>query len=339
MANSQFTAQHFQRAFPLLSKDVRVVYPGVDESQYKPIAVAKSVMHLEEQTPDRQQEREAIHSVLSARDRPTFVSVNRFEAKKNVALALEAFALVCERLRHSAPGAAVPRLILAGGYDVRVRDNIETLAALRALADRLHLSHATLTYKPLRFEPPLSPPTHDELLAASVVFLPSFPGPLLHTMLLSPTTRALLYTPTDEHFGIVPVEAMACGVPVVATNTGGPLESVVDVQVDAEGRPQAPDGTGFLLPAEARAWADACTLVLSWDEATFGAVADAAKRRVHERFSLPAMSAALRHEVEALSTRLEVTPQQRVLAALPVVAVLLLVLFLLRVVWLVVRLL
>ncbi|CAN0499507.1 unnamed protein product, partial [Scytosiphon promiscuus] len=30
----------------------------------------------------------------------------------------------------------------------------------------------------------------------------------------------VLYTPSHEHFGIVPVEAMCCGAPVVAVNSG-----------------------------------------------------------------------------------------------------------------------
>ena len=41
--------------------------------------------------------------------------------------------------------------------------------------------------------------------------------------------RALVvvYTPKAEHFGIVPLEAMAAGRPVIAVNHGGPLETVV----------------------------------------------------------------------------------------------------------------
>ena len=38
----------------------------------------------------------------------------------------------------------------------------------------------------------------------------------------------VIYTPEDEHFGIVPLEAMAAGKPVLACNSGGPVESIVD---------------------------------------------------------------------------------------------------------------
>ncbi|CAN6561096.1 unnamed protein product [Malus baccata var. baccata] len=36
----------------------------------------------------------------------------------------------------------------------------------------------------------------------------------------------VLYTPKDEHFGIVPLEAMAAHKPVIACNSGGPVETV-----------------------------------------------------------------------------------------------------------------
>jgi glycosyltransferase involved in cell wall biosynthesis len=40
--------------------------------------------------------------------------------------------------------------------------------------------------------------------------------------------KALLYPVEDEDFGMVPIEAMGYGVPVVAHASGGPLETVVD---------------------------------------------------------------------------------------------------------------
>jgi len=42
--------------------------------------------------------------------------------------------------------------------------------------------------------------------------------------------RALLYPVEDEDFGMVPVEAMGHGVPVIAHASGGPLETVIDGQ-------------------------------------------------------------------------------------------------------------
>lgn len=37
----------------------------------------------------------------------------------------------------------------------------------------------------------------------------------------------ILYTPEDEHFGIVPLEAMQYRKPVIACDSGGPKETVV----------------------------------------------------------------------------------------------------------------
>ena len=61
--------------------------------------------------------------------------------------------------------------------------------------------------------------------------------------MLLKSAKLLVYTPTNEHFGIVPLEAMLAGVPVLATNTGGPLETVVDGK------------TGWLCPpTDYKAW-------------------------------------------------------------------------------------
>jgi hypothetical protein len=42
------------------------------------------------------------------------------------------------------------------------------------------------------------------------------------------TANIVLYTPKFEHFGIVPLEAMYCGAWVLASKSGGPMESVLD---------------------------------------------------------------------------------------------------------------
>lgn len=73
-----------------------------------------------------------------------------------------------------------------------------------------------------------------------VIFLRSISND--QRILLLEHTKVLLYTPENEHFGIVPVEAMHMGAIVIACNSGGPLESVKH------------GDTGFLLSPNKQVW-------------------------------------------------------------------------------------
>ena len=59
-----------------------------------------------------------------------------------------------------------------------------------------------------------------------------------------------LYTPTGEHYGFGPVEAMSCGKPVIASKTGGPSETVLDGE------------TGYVLDEDPKAWAAKILLLM-----------------------------------------------------------------------------
>lgn len=60
--------------------------------------------------------------------------------------------------------------------------------------------------------------------------------------MLLKNTNILLYTPENEHFGIVPVEAMYMGCIVMACDSGGPLETIED------------NNTGYLLSPNIKEW-------------------------------------------------------------------------------------
>ena len=318
VANSRFTATHFHRVFPRIAKRPSVVYPAVDEAMYTAQHVERELatyastctMQVGEVGSYAREHLELVQRVIHANDCPMFFSINRFEAKKNIPLALHTVA----RLRQQAQRETRVRLVCAGGYDARIRDNIETLHSLQSLADTLGLTHVTLWNRapPSRTNDVL-PPKAEQVLKADVIFLPSLPSALLHALLHAPSLRALLYTPTNEHFGIVPLEAMVCGVPVVATDTGGPLETVLDASltsVSLHGKTQIMDTsamTGFLRPPSADAWAAACSTILAWDEGTRAQVAATAKRWVSERFSVRSMGAELEEHLHKIG--MQAVPQ------------------------------
>jgi alpha-1,3/alpha-1,6-mannosyltransferase len=98
--------------------------------------------------------------------------------------------------------------------------------------------------------------------------------------LTSPSTLALLYTPSNEHFGIVPIEAGACGLPVLAVNSGGPVETVVDLDSGSAG-----GGTGLLREPVVEEWAKAIARLVQLDPKERERISQAAKKRVTEKFS------------------------------------------------------
>ncbi|KAI4709112.1 Alpha-1,3-mannosyltransferase-like protein [Alternaria sp. Ai002NY15] len=192
VVNSNFTKSIFSEAFPTLKhREPGVVYPCVD------INAGGSV---EEVTP-------------LWKNKKVLLSINRFEKKKDVALAIRAFAGLSPKEREDA------RLVIAGGYDPRVAENVSTYTELCELADSLKLKHATAKTVITAQAIP------DDI---SVLFLHSVPNAFKATLLS--TSRLLVYTPLHEHFGIVPLEAMLVGTPVLAANEGGPTETVISGQ-------------------------------------------------------------------------------------------------------------
>ncbi|XP_043228202.1 alpha-1,3/1,6-mannosyltransferase ALG2-like isoform X2 [Amphibalanus amphitrite] len=230
LVNSAFTGGVFAETFPSLraGRQPDVLYPSLDLAAFDaPLETT-------------------VEQVLGAPPPPhLLLSLNRFERKKNLALALDALAEM-ERL----DAAAVSRchLVLAGGYDPQNAENIAHLAELEAHAAELGVSER-------------------------VTFLRS-PSDAAKRALLRAAT-AVVYTPDREHFGIVPLEAMYCGAPVVAAASGGPLETVVSGQ------------TGLLCEPRAQEFA-AALLRLVTEPETARRMGEAGRRRVLENFSFQA---------------------------------------------------
>lgn len=151
-------------------------------------------------------------------------------------------------------------LIMAGGYDYRVSENVDHFNELQSLAQSLDLSEH------ISFMRSISDKQKIKLLRQ---------------------TFCLLYTPTNEHFGIVPIEAMYCEKPVIATNTGGPLETVVDGK------------TGFLVQPEAEKFAEAMLKLVS-EPRQQGMLGNQARQRVIGNFSFLSFQKKLNDVLERM---------------------------------------
>ncbi|KAF8710845.1 Glycosyl transferase 4-like domain, partial [Rhizoctonia solani] len=274
LANSRFTSRVFKDSFPSIKVDPVVVYPGINISAYQSLPSSDDTSEIE----------------MVKSDKTTLLSLNRFERKKNAALAIQAFALL--------PNSNI-RLVIAGGYDPRLANNVECLRHLVKICEENAIEWKTVSPREL---PEL--PTHSsnkpkaEMNGKQVLFVLNFSNPQRTHLLTSPTTRALLYTPQNEHFGIVPVEAMVCGVPVVACDSGGPMESIVDPEnlkyaADSDKHTGEKGRTGFLLPPNPELWARALRSILDFSEEERVSIARTSRQRVKDMFSLESLTVGM----------------------------------------------
>lgn len=275
--NSNFTRGIVGRTWPGLKEKVpiKVIYPCVDTE------VANTKIDGEEDI---------------RAGKKLILSINRFERKKDIDLAIKAFAKIPTKQRQgvrlvlagkssSPPPNIIPisKLTIPGGYDARVSENVLYHNDLQALATSLSLTHHTITPSKLSAIASLSsvPAT------TQVLFLLSVPNTLKSALLRA--SHLLLYTPTNEHFGIVPLEAMLAHLPVLAANTGGPVETIAD------------NKTGWLRdPQDTQAWSDVIShaLKLSPDEMSIMGVQG--EKRVRQLFGRDKMGETLDESIKEI---------------------------------------
>ena len=152
---------------------------------------------------------------------------------------------------------------------------------LSELADSLGLKHATSKTIVTALEIPAD---------IQVIFFLSVPNSIKEKLLSS--AKLLIYTPRNEHLGIVPLEAMLAGLPVLAANEGGPTETVVDGQ------------TGWLRDVtDVEEWTNVMDMILngSINDAALQKIGYQGKQRVKHLFSKEKMTSRLDEEIKAMS--------------------------------------
>ncbi|MEP6851600.1 MAG: glycosyltransferase [bacterium] len=192
--------------------------------------------------------------VAARTERPRLLVVSRLVPRKGVDDAIDALAALCGQASAAGAGdSGRPELLVAGGpHAAELHADPEAVRLQRraeraGVADRVHL---------------LGRVDRRELPA------------------LVRSADTVLCLPWYEPFGIVPLEAMACGVPVVGTAVGGLLDSVVD------------GATGRLVPPRRPAAAADAVAQLLADPAARIAMGHAALARTRARYGWDRVAAA-----------------------------------------------
>ncbi|CAH4034765.1 unnamed protein product [Pieris brassicae] len=234
LVNSKYTARVYKDAFQKIKDVPDICYPSINTEFFKN-TTPKSLKEV----------------VPVGTDKFLFLSINRYERKKNLQLALRAF----EQLRHMLCEEDWYRvhLIMAGGFDPINLENMEHFIELTDLACELDIDDKVTLLK--------SP---KDINKVSLLY----------------HCNTLIYTPSNEHFGIVPLEAMYYSKPVIAVNSGGPTETVVN------------DVTGFLCPPTSVDFAEAMAkLVLNPELGV--RLGEAGRKRFESKFSFDAFTEQL----------------------------------------------
>lgn len=242
LVNSKYTGRVFKETFKKLAVIPDVLYPSLNTDYFD--KMSKTVQANIDNIPEN-----------------SFVllSINRYERKKNLALALKAFKLLETNLTKQEWDRA--HLIMVGGYDPKVLENVEHFDELSLIAENLNIKEKT-------------------------TFLRS-PNDEFKIKLLK-RCQILIYTPENEHFGIVPLEAMYLGKPVVAVNSGGPTETIINEQ------------TGFLCEPDEHFFANALAKIIK-DPSIGEKMGELGKKRVQQRFSFEAFTTKLEAIVNELT--------------------------------------
>jgi glycosyltransferase involved in cell wall biosynthesis len=179
--------------------------------------------------------------VARGHGRPRLLTIGRLVERKGVATAIAALA-----------GLPEAELVVAGGPDAGQLGSDPEYRALRSTAE-------------------------EHGVADRVVFTGGVARADMPALIRS--ADAVVCVPWYEPFGIVPLEAMACGVPVVASAVGGLTDTVVD------------RATGWLVPPHDPAALARALRALLADPARRAAMGEAGRDRAGQWYAWPRVAA------------------------------------------------
>lgn len=235
LVNSKFTRRIFRETFKRLDIIPDVLYPSINTKFFDTTIISdNNELNLK-----------------FSKESFIFLSINRYERKKNLKLAIEAFHQLKFLLNRTEWDKC--HLILAGGYDIRVIENVEYFKELEWLANEYEILDKITLLK--------SPNDKEKLF-------------------LLKKCHCLLYTPENEHFGIVPLEGMYMSKPIIASNSGGPMETIIH------------ESTGFLCEQNKDEFAKAM-LKLIEDNGLGERMGEMGRKRVQQKFSFEAFTEKL----------------------------------------------
>eukprot|EP01084_Bolivina_argentea_P100338 180180_1 len=240
LVNSKYTKTIVLNTFPFLKQmpflQPKVVYPAININQ------CQSIYSYHKQNNNKW-----------INKRITFLSINRYERKKQIHLAIKALNKLFINLGGiSTNKTSHIKLIIAGGYDERVIENKEYFNELIEFCKQMKLKYQFINPEMLDAMDEKKEKKDENILfldnenineSVAIYFVTKFPDSQKEELLKE--CCCVLYTPENEHFGIVPIEGMLAMRPVIAHKSGGPLETIINGQ------------NGFLCGNNEQEWANA----------------------------------------------------------------------------------
>ena len=194
-------AENFKKVMPTIpAHKVQVVYPPCDVDSHS-VGAERAIVARSERP---------------ANAAYTFLSMNRFWPEKRLDIVVEATAIligksaVCLRAAVNSPLCFFPFFLASG-----LRPRVQLAGSVMP-----HIPESRIYYGQLKRM------CEEFGVAEHIEFVVS-PSEALKFSLYRQCDSAL-YTPANEHFGIVPIEALEQRRPVIVIDSGGPAETVIE---------------------------------------------------------------------------------------------------------------